>query len=145
MIDMDELIRLRIYERLGDTWAWVAPEQRGSWLLRLELLRLIRRFLRGLSMMIRHPSRLLRCLRLPPPHLELCPKGWRGLRRRLQICERLGDTWAWVAPGQRGSWLLRLELLRLIRRFLRGLSIMIQPNRQGASMPSVAAPAPMTS
>ncbi|GJS11364.1 hypothetical protein Tco_0368160 [Tanacetum coccineum] len=25
MIDMDELARLHIYERKGDTWAWVAP------------------------------------------------------------------------------------------------------------------------
>nr|GEW22509.1 hypothetical protein [Tanacetum cinerariifolium] len=25
MIDMDELVRLRICDRLGDTWAWVAP------------------------------------------------------------------------------------------------------------------------
>nr|GEY65435.1 hypothetical protein [Tanacetum cinerariifolium] len=25
VIDMDELVRLRICERLGDTWAWVAP------------------------------------------------------------------------------------------------------------------------
>ncbi|GKA82142.1 hypothetical protein Tco_0788890 [Tanacetum coccineum] len=29
MIDMNELVRLRIYDRLGDTWAWVAlgPER----------------------------------------------------------------------------------------------------------------------
>ncbi|GKE58624.1 hypothetical protein Tco_1497809 [Tanacetum coccineum] len=25
MIDMDELVRFRIYDRLGDTWVWVAP------------------------------------------------------------------------------------------------------------------------
>ncbi|GKD68562.1 hypothetical protein Tco_1322652 [Tanacetum coccineum] len=25
MIDMDELVRLHICERLGDTWVWVAP------------------------------------------------------------------------------------------------------------------------
>ncbi|GJT54520.1 hypothetical protein Tco_0989574 [Tanacetum coccineum] len=25
MIDMDELVRLRIYDRLDDTWTWVAP------------------------------------------------------------------------------------------------------------------------
>ncbi|GKA98741.1 hypothetical protein Tco_0826678 [Tanacetum coccineum] len=33
MIDMDELVRLRICERLGDVWAWVAPRperQQGS-------------------------------------------------------------------------------------------------------------------
>nr|GEV90264.1 hypothetical protein [Tanacetum cinerariifolium] len=27
VIDIDELVRLRIYDRLGDTWAWVAPIQ----------------------------------------------------------------------------------------------------------------------
>nr|GEX39179.1 hypothetical protein [Tanacetum cinerariifolium] len=32
MIDMDELVRLRICERLGDTWAWVAtgPEMQQA-------------------------------------------------------------------------------------------------------------------
>ncbi|GJX72573.1 hypothetical protein Tco_0309744 [Tanacetum coccineum] len=25
LIDMDELVRLHIYDRLGDVWAWVAP------------------------------------------------------------------------------------------------------------------------
>ncbi|GJY21263.1 hypothetical protein Tco_0393829 [Tanacetum coccineum] len=27
LIDMDELVRLRIYDRLGDVWAWTGPER----------------------------------------------------------------------------------------------------------------------
>nr|GFB88456.1 hypothetical protein [Tanacetum cinerariifolium] len=34
-IDMGEMVWLQIYEELDDTWARVAPDQRGSQMLRL--------------------------------------------------------------------------------------------------------------
>ncbi|GKE47610.1 hypothetical protein Tco_1478868, partial [Tanacetum coccineum] len=61
VIDMDELVRLQICDRLVDTWAWVAP---------------------GPERLFQNPYRHLSHLLQLPPLLGPCLREWRGVRRR---------------------------------------------------------------
>nr|GEX61582.1 hypothetical protein [Tanacetum cinerariifolium] len=78
-IDLHELQRLNICDRIEDTWAWVAPgpERQPDAVAGVqEAVRILLRLMRVLRL-IQHPCRHLSHHLLPP---RLCLKGLRGLR-----------------------------------------------------------------
>nr|GEV72877.1 hypothetical protein [Tanacetum cinerariifolium] len=79
VIDMDELVRFWICDRLVDTWAWVAPGPKRQQLATAGADEDDLVIPEGVSRLIRHPS-----------HLRLLPRCWmrEGLPKRIMLTTR---------------------------------------------------------
>nr|GEU83273.1 hypothetical protein [Tanacetum cinerariifolium] len=111
IIDMDDVVRLRICERLGDTWAWVAPGLERQHvaiaeaykILRVLMLRLMRVF-RLFQHLYRHLSHILL---LMPQSMARLEEEVHGIRESLDEQRVVIDIMArdfsrftvWVAKG----------------------------------------------